>query len=117
LLVASICQPKSTDDNRCLTGDSPNHCATRLRLVIAKFNFVDQLLLRATRLGSSPGQTVSGDARCGGVAMLGYLLVMGFAAAVVLVLGLVALIRCRREDIPAICAPWPRGGTGKGMAV
>jgi hypothetical protein len=34
--------------------------------------------------------------------MLGYLLVMGFVAAVVLVLGLVALIRCRREDIPAI---------------
>jgi hypothetical protein len=79
--------------------------------VISKFNFVDQLLLRATRLGSSPGQTVSGDARCGGVAMLGYLLSAGLkgvgvvavvVAVVVLVLGLVALIRCRREDIPAI---------------
>jgi hypothetical protein len=43
----------------------------------------------------------------GGVAMLGYLLGVGLkgvglVAAVVLILGLVALIRCRREDIPAI---------------
>ena len=39
--------------------------------------------------------------------MLGYLLGVGLkgvgiVAAVVLILGLVALIRCRREDIPAI---------------
>ena len=39
--------------------------------------------------------------------MLGYLLAValkgaGAAAVVVLILGLVALIRCRREDIPAI---------------
>jgi len=42
--------------------------------------------------------------------MLGYLLGLGLkgvglVAGVVLILGLVALIRCRREDIPAImCA-------------
>ena len=39
--------------------------------------------------------------------MLGYLLGaglkgVGLAALVILVLGLVALIRCRKEDIPAI---------------
>jgi hypothetical protein len=39
--------------------------------------------------------------------MLGYLLGLGLkgvglVAVVILVLGLVALIRCRREDIPAI---------------
>jgi hypothetical protein len=43
----------------------------------------------------------------GGVAMLGYLLGVGLkgvglVAAVILILGLVALFRCRREDIPAI---------------
>lgn len=45
--------------------------------------------------------------RVGGVAMLDYLLGaglrgIGLVAAVFLVLGLVALIRCRREDIPSI---------------
>jgi len=34
--------------------------------------------------------------------MLGYLLGIGLVAVVVLILGLVALIRCRPEDIPAI---------------
>ena len=57
MLVACICQPKSTDDNQGLTKDSPNHRMTRLRLVIAKFNFVDQLLLRATKLVSSGRQS------------------------------------------------------------
>jgi len=37
-----------------------------------------------------------------GGAVFGYLLGVGLVAAVVLVLGLVALVRCRREDIPAI---------------
>ena len=57
---------------------------------------------------SQPGQMVSGDVRSvGGVAMLGYLLGAGLkgvclVAVIIFVLGLVALIRCRREDIPAI---------------
>jgi hypothetical protein len=34
--------------------------------------------------------------------MLGYLLGLGVVAVVILVLGLVALVRCRPEDIPAI---------------
>jgi hypothetical protein len=34
--------------------------------------------------------------------MNGYLLGIGLVALVILILGLVALVRCRREDIPAI---------------
>jgi hypothetical protein len=34
--------------------------------------------------------------------MNGYLLGIGLVALVVMILGLVALFRCRREDIPAI---------------
>jgi hypothetical protein len=50
--------------------------------------------------------------------MLGYLLGVGLkgvglVAAVVLILGLVALIRCRREDIPAIMRALGRGGAGR----
>lgn len=48
-----------------------------------------------------PGQTASGGALHGG-AMLGYLAALSLVAAVVLILGLVALVRCHREDIPAI---------------
>jgi hypothetical protein len=51
--------------------------------------------------------------------MLGYLLGVGLkgvglVAVVFLILGLVALIRCRKEDIPAIvrglASWWGRGG-------
>jgi hypothetical protein len=80
---------------------------TRKRLVIPKIDFADQLLLKATRLEAAGADSLRGHAFYGGVAMLGYLLGaglkgVGLVVAVVLVLGLVALIRCRREDIPAI---------------
>jgi hypothetical protein len=79
--------------------------------VIAKFDLVGQLLLRTTRLGSIRGTWASGT-RAGGVPVLGYLMGLGLmgvglkgvglVVGVILVLGLMALIRCRQEDIPAI---------------
>jgi hypothetical protein len=50
--------------------------------------------------------------RWGGIAMLGYLLGAGLKGAVVVAaVVLVALLRCRREDIPAVIrelGPWWR---------
>jgi len=40
--------------------------------------------------------------------MQGYVLAVGLIAGVVLVLGLVALMRCHREDIPAVIEAFGR---------